>query len=71
LPNHTVKTSEAIAQLTSGFMGLVGMVSSIENLFNVFNDEKASGIQKFSAVIGGLTTATTTLQGVTKGLEAA
>ena len=69
LPNHTVKTSEAIAQLTSGFMGLVGMASSIENLFDVFNDENASAIQKISAAMGGLMTAGNALTSVYKGLD--
>jgi hypothetical protein len=69
LPNHTVKTSEAIAELSSGIMGLVGMASGVENLFDVFNDENAGAIQKVSAAMGGLTTAITAGTGVYKGLN--
>ena len=69
LPNHTVKTSEAIAELGSGIMGLVGMASGVENLFDVFNDENAGVIQKVSAAMGGLTTIVTASTGVYKGLN--
>ena len=69
LPNHAVKTSEAISQLISGIMGLVGMSSGIENLFDVFNDENASAIQKISAAMGGLMTAGNAVSGMYKGLD--
>ena len=69
LPNHTVETSEAIAELGSGIMGLVGMASGVENLFDVFNDKNAGAIQKISAVMGGLTTIVTASTGVYKGLN--
>ena len=69
LPNHTVKTSEAIAELGSGIMGLVGMTSSIENLFDTFNDEDAGAIQKISAAMGGLMAAGTAVSGMYRGLK--
>ena len=69
LPKHTVKTSEAIAELGSGIMGLVGMTSSIENLFDTFNDEDASVIQKISAAMGGLMSAGTAVSGMYRGLK--
>jgi hypothetical protein len=69
LPKHTVKTSEAIAELGSGIMGLVGMTSSIENLFDTFNDEDASAIQKISAAMGGLMSAGTAVSGMYRGLK--
>jgi hypothetical protein len=69
LPNHAVKTSEAIAELGSGIMGLVGMASGVENLFDVFNDENAGAIQKVNAVMGGLTTVVMAGTGVYKGLN--
>ena len=69
LPKHTVNTSEAIAELSSGIMGLVGMTSSIENLFDTFNDEDASVIQKISAAMGGLMSAGTAVSGMYRGLK--
>ena len=71
LPQHVVKTSEAVAELGSGLMGLTGMASGIEGLFDVFSDENASAIQKISAVMGFLTTMITAATGVYKGLKAA
>lgn len=71
IPPHVTTTSEALAELGSGMMGLVGVASGMEGLFDVFSDENASAIQKVGAVIGFLSTMITAATGVYKGLKAA
>ena len=71
LPQHVTQTSEALAELGSGMMGLVGVASGMEGLFDVFSDENASAIQKVGAVIGFLSTMITAATGVYRGLKAA
>ena len=71
LPTHTVKASEALAELGSAFAGLVGLGSSAEGLFDVFADDKATVIQKIGASVGFLTSMITAATGVYMALKAA
>lgn len=56
IPDHSVKISEAFAQITSSLMSLNAQLNAVKNIKDVFSDENAGAIEKFGSALGFLTT---------------